>query len=142
LVNSSWKDLDVHGRRLNKILKILDKKFDKVPKDDIDGLARIAATIGNVTRQTIEIIKIVDLYEEIKQKHNEDMKEVRQQEAILKKWESEELQRKKHSIQNEIRIKKMIKEQHEIARKEKIKFDERNARYEREKMKGLHEMSL
>ena len=65
MVNSSWKDLDVHGRRLNKILKILDKKFDKIPKDDIDGLARIAATIGNLTRQTVEVIKLVDNYEEI-----------------------------------------------------------------------------
>ena len=65
MVNSSWKNLDVHGRRLNKILKILDKKFEKVPKDDIDGLARIAATIGNLTRQTVEVIKLVDSYEEM-----------------------------------------------------------------------------
>ena len=65
MVNSSWKDLDVHGRRLNKILKILDKKFDKVPKDDIDGLSRIAATIGNLTRQTVEVIKLVENIKEI-----------------------------------------------------------------------------
>ena len=65
MVNSSWKDLDVHGRRLNKILKILDKKFDKVPKDDIDGLARIAATIGNLTRQIVEVIKLVENIKEM-----------------------------------------------------------------------------
>ena len=65
MVNSSWKDLNVHGRRLNKILKILDKKFDKIPKDDIDGLARIAATIGNLTRQTVEVIKLVENIKEM-----------------------------------------------------------------------------
>jgi len=65
MVNSSWRDLDVHGRRLAKILKILDKKFDRIPKDDIDGLARIAATIGNVTRQEIEIIKLAENFDKI-----------------------------------------------------------------------------
>ena len=65
MVNSSWKDLNVHGRRLNKILKILDKKFYKIPKDDIDGLSRIAATIGNLTRQTVEIIKLSEEFEKI-----------------------------------------------------------------------------
>ena len=65
MVNSSWLDLNVHGRRLNKILKILERRFDKVPKDDIDGLARIAATIGNITRQQLDIIKLKENFDEI-----------------------------------------------------------------------------
>ena len=140
MVNSSWKDLDVHGRRLNKILKILDKRFDRVPKEDIDGLARIAATIGNVTRQTIEIIKIVDLYDEIKQRHDEDMKEIRQQEAILRKWKREELQREKVSLQNQIQREKRNKELKKEMLEDKIKFDAKNARYDREKQ--MQEMTL
>ncbi len=64
MVNSSWKDLDTHGRRLVKIIKILEAKIPKT-KDDIDGLSRLSATIGTLTKQTVELIKLVDNYDQI-----------------------------------------------------------------------------
>ena len=64
MVNSSWKDIDTHGRRLVKIIKILESRIPKT-KDDIDGLSRLAATIGNLTRQTVTLIQIADHYDEI-----------------------------------------------------------------------------
>jgi len=125
LVNSSWRDLDVHGRRLNKILKILDKKFDKVPKDDIDGLARIAATIGNVTRQTIEIIKIVDRYEEINEHFTEIEKQKKQRELQARKWRREveeneriEFENQKQREKNEIHEEVVARRQGEKQREE------------------------
>jgi len=141
LVNSSWKDLDVHGRRLNKILKILDKKFDKIPKEDIDGLARIAATIGNITRHAVEIIKIVDMYDEIKKIHDEDMKEIRQQKVILRKWNREEPQRKKEALRREIEFEKQVVEQEENQRIYQMELDAKNAEYDR-KQREKEELEL
>ena len=102
MVNSSWKDYETHGRRLSKILKILDKKFDRIPKDDIDGLARIAATIGNITNHIVNLIKIVDMYDEISAKYEEDMKEQRQQEATVRKYRREAAKTTKQELVNEI----------------------------------------
>ena len=99
MVNSSWKDLDVHGRRLNKILKILDKKFDKIPKDDIDGLARIAATIGNITRQTVEVIKLVDNYEEIEGWFST----LKKDEIVIKKHNLRQMDKRNKEEKQEIR---------------------------------------
>ena len=106
MVNSSWKDLNVHGRRLNKILKILDKKFEKVPKDDIDGLARIAATIGNLTRQTVEIIKLSEEFEKI----NSWFSALKQDEIVKNKRTIREadkqIKQDKQDIQNQIELEK------------------------------------
>jgi len=140
MVNSSWRDYDVLGRRNNKIIKYMETLLFKVKKSDPDAIVHYATAIGNLSRQNIEIIKIIDLYDEIKQRHDDDMKEVRQQEAILRKWKSEELQRKKVSLQNEIEREKKSKELEEEMRIEKIKFDAENAKYDREKQ--AQEMKL
>jgi len=117
MVNSSWRDIEVHGRRLGKILKILDKKFDKVPKDDIDGLARIAATIGNVTRQQIEIIKLCDSYEEI----NSYFKVFKEDELKINKYNMREreknIQQQKMEMQNQIQKEKAEIHEEKVARR-------------------------
>ncbi|MCH9042449.1 MAG: hypothetical protein IIB80_09890 [Thaumarchaeota archaeon] len=121
MVNSSWKDLDVHGRRLNKILKILDKKFDKVPKDDIDGLSRIAATIGNLTRQTVEVIKLVDNYEEI----DAWFSTLKKDELVIKKQRLRQLDKQnkeeKQEIQNQIEREKYEIHEEKVARRQREK---------------------
>ena len=121
MVNSSWKDLDVHGRRLNKILKILDKKFDKVPKDDIDGLSRIAATIGNLTRQTVEVIKLVDSYEEM----DAWFSTLKKDELVIKKQRLRQLDKQnkeeKQEIQNQIEREKYEIHEEKVARRQREK---------------------
>ena len=113
-----WKRQDVHGRRLAKILKILDKKFDKVPKDDIDGLARIAATIGNITRQTVEIAKLADSYEEI----NDYFKVFKQDELKINKYNMRERekvrQQQKMEMQNQIQREKDEIHEEKVARRQ------------------------
>jgi len=139
-MTNSWKDLDILGRRNNKIIKYMETLLFKTKKNDPDTIVHYATAIGNLSRQNIEIIKIVTLYDEVKQKHDEDMKEIRQQEAILKKWDDDELKRKKNHLHNEIIIKKNIEREAKVAREEEIKFNENNTRHNREKMKG--EMQL
>jgi len=134
MAGPSWNDLDVLGRRNNKIIKYMETLLFKVKRDDPDSIVHYAAAIGNLSRQLIEIIKIVDLYDEIKQKHDEDMKELRQQEAILRKWKSEEVQRKIESIQREIATEKRLKEQAEIARQSALELQEKNARQQMQEM--------
>jgi len=113
----TWQDFDVHGRRLAKILKILDKKFDRVPKDDIDGLARIVATIGNITRQTVEIAKLADSYEEI----NSYFSAIKQDTLAIKKHNIREqkkmLEQEKMEMQNQIYREKQEIEEEKVARK-------------------------
>jgi len=118
-MTNSWRDLDVHGRRLGKILKILDKKFDKIPKDDIDGLARIAATIGNITRQTVEIIKIVDRYEEM----NEYFKVFKEDKTKIKKFNLREGEKLRQQEKRDMEDRR-------------IEFEEGNRRYEERKAKN------
>jgi len=132
MAGPSWTDLDVLGRRNNKIIKYMETLLFKVKKDDSDTIVHYATAIGNLTRQNIEIIKIVDLYDEIKAKHLEDTKELRQQEAISRKWKSEETQRKKESLQIEMEREKRSVELEEEMRLDKIKFDAKNAKYDRE----------
>jgi len=119
LVNSSWLDLNVHGRRLNKILKILERRFDKVPKDDIDGLARIAATIGNITRQQLEIIKLVDGYEEIN--------------SYFSALKQDEISIKRQRIREQKKAMQQAKQEMQNMKDREAEFKERNAREQEEK---------
>ena len=65
MAGPSWKDLDVLGRRNNKIIKYMETLLFKVKKDDPDAIVHYAAAIGNITRQNIEIIKLVENIKEI-----------------------------------------------------------------------------
>jgi len=106
------------SRRLGKILKILEKKFDKIPKDDIDGLARIAATIGNVTRQTVEIIKIVTRYEEINEYFTEIEKVKKQRELQARKWRRQVEEERQIEFENEMQREKNEIHEEKIARRQ------------------------
>ena len=61
--NPSWRDLEVLGRRNNKIIKYMETRLFKVKKDDPDAIVHYATAIGSLTRQNIKIIKLVDNYE-------------------------------------------------------------------------------
>jgi len=63
--NPAWDDLEVYGRRNNKIIKYLETRLYKTKKDDPDAIVHYASGIANMTRQNIEIIKIKDNYDEI-----------------------------------------------------------------------------
>jgi len=120
MVNSSWKDLDTHGRRLVKIIRILEAKIPKT-RDDIDGLSRLSATIGNLTKQTVELIKLVDSYDEI----TSWFRTIHQDEIVIKKHNIREqkknIQRDKIEMQNqihrEIEEEKSVKRQAERMKK-------------------------
>ena len=86
MAKTSWRDLEVLGRRNNKIIKYMETLLFKVKKDDPDTIVHYATSIGNLSRQNIEIIKLVDRYEEINTHYSEVEKEKRQQEATARKW--------------------------------------------------------
>ncbi len=64
---NSWKDEEVHARRLNKIIKYMTTRLFNTPKDDPDTIVHYATAINNLTRQTIEIIKLSCNLEEIQE---------------------------------------------------------------------------
>jgi len=108
MVNSSWKDIDTHGRRLVKIIKILESRIPKT-KDDIDGLSRLAATIGNLTRQTVTLIQIADHYDEIMLWFSA----LKQDETAIKKHNIRQMQKNtqhdKLNMQHEIEEEKSVR---------------------------------
>jgi len=63
LTKTSWLDIEVYGRRNNKIIKYLETCLFKTKKDDPDTIVHYATAIGSLTRQNIEIAKLYDNYE-------------------------------------------------------------------------------
>jgi len=77
---NSWKDEEVHARRLNKIIKYLETRLFHTKKDDPDTIVHYATAINNLTRQTIEIIKLSCNLEEIQEFYKSLKKEQEQKE--------------------------------------------------------------
>ncbi len=53
---TDFTNLGTHGRRLNRILRRLEKRFHK--ETDLDKQVKIANSIGFVTREIISISKL------------------------------------------------------------------------------------
>jgi len=88
----------------------------KTDKDDHDGKSRYISNIVTLTRQQIEIIKLVDRYEEINEYFMEIEKQKKQRELQVRKWRREveqqeqiEFENEKHRKQMEIEEEKIIK---------------------------------
>ena len=51
-----WTNLSTHGRRLNRIIRILEKLMKK--EDDVDKITRLASVIGILTEKVVNIAKL------------------------------------------------------------------------------------
>ena len=51
-----WTNLSTHGRRLNRIIRILEKLMKK--EDDVDKITRLASVIGVLTEKLVNITKL------------------------------------------------------------------------------------
>ncbi len=51
-----WTNLSVHGRRLNRIIRILEKLMKK--EDDVDKITRLASVIGVLTEKVVNIANL------------------------------------------------------------------------------------
>jgi len=51
-----WTNLSTHGRRLNRIIRILVKLMKK--EDDVDKITRLASVIGVLTEKLVNIAKL------------------------------------------------------------------------------------
>ena len=51
-----WTNLSTHGRRLNRIIRILEKLIKK--EDDVDKITRLSAVIGVLTEKLVNIAKL------------------------------------------------------------------------------------
>ena len=51
-----WTNLSTHGRRLNRIIRILEKLMKK--EDDVDKITRLASVIGVLTEKVVNIAKL------------------------------------------------------------------------------------
>jgi len=51
-----WTNLSTHGRRLNRIIRILEKLMKK--EDDVDKITRLASVIGVLTEKLVNIAKL------------------------------------------------------------------------------------
>ena len=51
-----WTNLSTHGRRLNRIIRILEKLMKK--EDDVDKVTRLASVIGVLTEKIVNIAKL------------------------------------------------------------------------------------
>jgi hypothetical protein len=56
MTSTDFTNLATHGRRLNRIVKRLEKRFHK--ENDLDKQIKLANSIGFVTREIISISKI------------------------------------------------------------------------------------
>jgi len=144
--NPAWDDIEVYGRRNNKIIKFMETKLFKV-KDDPDTIVHYATAIGSLTRQNIEIIKLKDSYEEI----NSYFKVLKQDELAIdkhnmrqrEKINQERKQRMEYEIGQEEQDRaeeagkqvRASKKNHEIE-------EEKLVRRQAEKMKNSKEMVL
>ena len=116
MTNASWKDLDILGRRNNKIIKYMDTLLFKTKKDDPDTIVHYATAIGNLSRQNIELIKIVDRYEEINEHYSEIEKQKKTREQQARKWRRQvdednriEFENEKHREETEIHEEKVAR---------------------------------
>ena len=62
-----WTDLNLHGRRLNRIIRRLEKKMKETK--DIDKAVRCANAISITTREIVSIAKLHLGIEEVLKKH-------------------------------------------------------------------------
>lgn len=51
-----WTNLSTHDRRLNRIIRILEKLMKK--EDDVDKITRLASVIGVLTEKIVNIAKL------------------------------------------------------------------------------------
>ena len=51
-----WTNLPTHGKRLNRIIKILEKRLKKT--DDSDTIIRYSNSIGVLTEKLVNIAKL------------------------------------------------------------------------------------
>ena len=51
-----WTNLSTHGKRLNRIIRILEKLMKK--EDDVDKITRLASVIGVLTEKVVNIAKL------------------------------------------------------------------------------------
>ena len=51
-----WTNLSTHGRRLNRIIRILEKLMKK--EDDVDKITRLASVVGVLTEKVVNIAKL------------------------------------------------------------------------------------
>ena len=56
MTSTDFTNLGTHGRRLNRILKKLEKRYHK--ETDLDKQVKIANSIGFITREIISISKL------------------------------------------------------------------------------------
>lgn len=53
-MNSSWLDINIDGRRLNRVIRLLETKLNKAT--DEDTIVRYANSIAFITGKKIEIV--------------------------------------------------------------------------------------
>jgi len=61
-----WTNLSTHGKRLNRIIRILEKKLKKT--DDDDFIIRYSNSIGVLTEKLVNIAKLELGIKEVYQK--------------------------------------------------------------------------
>jgi len=61
-----WTNLSTHGRRLNRIIRILEKLMKK--EDDVDKITRLASVIGVLSEKVVNIAKLELGIKEVYQK--------------------------------------------------------------------------
>jgi len=52
----NWTDLPTDGKRLNRIIRMLEKRIKK--EDDSDKISRLASVIGVLTEKKVNIAKL------------------------------------------------------------------------------------
>ncbi|MDE1829415.1 MAG: hypothetical protein KGI25_03735 [Thaumarchaeota archaeon] len=65
----SWHNLDTHGRRLNRIIRILEKKIRHTTEDD--KAVKYANSIAFLTRELVSIAKVYHGIEDVLKKTEE-----------------------------------------------------------------------
>ena len=100
--NPAWDNLETLGKRLNRLIKYSETMLNKTDKDDHDGKSRYISNIVTLTRQQLEIIKLVDSYAEI----NAYFSAIKQDQLAIEKHNIREqkksTQRAKQEMQNQL----------------------------------------
>ncbi len=126
MAGPAWDDLEVYGRRNNKIIKYMETRLFKTKTDDPDTIVHYATAIGNLTRQNIEIIKIKTNYDSIISWFST----LKQDENAIKKHRLREnnktIQQQKQEMQNqkdvEIEEEKSVRIQMKMKKTQEIKL--------------------
>jgi len=107
----AWDDLEVLGRRLNRLIHYSETMLKKTDKDDHDGKNRYIQTIVSLSRQQLQIIQLRDNYTEI----NSWFSALKQDENAIKKHNIRQMkkntQHDKQEMQNEIEEEKSVRRQ-------------------------------